>query len=164
MEPSEQPGVLDTDDVLVRVMNENDLEAVVSIDAAATGRRRPEYFQRMIEKALKSSALHISLVAEVDKTVAGFVIGSLYYGEFGVVEPSATIDVIGVAPDFRRQHVGRALTRQLRLNLSALRITTLRTEVSWADFELLAFFQREGFVLADRLCLERKLDPTDPGD
>jgi ribosomal protein S18 acetylase RimI-like enzyme len=164
MDQTEQPGTLDSDPVLVRAMNDGDLEAVVAIDAAATGRRRPEYFQRMLQLALVDSALRISLVAELDNVVAGFVVGSLYYGKFGVVEPFATIDAIGVHPELRRGGVGKGLMRQLRLNLSALRITTLRTEVSWDDFELLAFFQREGFQPAARLCLERKLDPTEPGD
>ena len=35
--------------------------------------------------------------------------------------------------------------RQLRLNLAALRIITVRTEVSWDDFGLLGFFRSQGF-------------------
>ena len=76
----------------------------------------------------------------------GFVIASLYYGEYGVSEPTASLDAIGVDKANRGQHVGKALLRQLRLNLSALRVTTLRTEVSWDDFDLLAFFKKEGFA------------------
>lgn len=56
------------------------------------------------------------------------------------------------------------MMRQLRLNLGALRIASLRTEVAWDDFELLRFFARQGFAPARRLCLERPLDPTAPGD
>ena len=52
------------------------------------------------------------------------------------------------------------LLSRLRLNLSALRVTTLRTEVSWDDFDLLAFFKKEGFSPARRLCLDCALDPT----
>jgi ribosomal protein S18 acetylase RimI-like enzyme len=92
------------------------------------------------------------------------VVGTLYYGEFGVAEPSASIDVIGVDTRFQRRKVGQALMRQLRINLAALRITSLRTEVSWDDFSLLAFFRSAGFRPSDRLCLERKLDPTAPVD
>ena len=161
-ERTEEPGILETDAVLVRTMQEDDLEAVVSIDAGATGRRRPGYFKPILERALKQSSLQISLVAEIDRSVVGFLVGSLYYGEYGVAEPSASIDAIGVAPNYRGRHVGRALMRQLRLNLGALRISTLRTEVAWDDFELLAFFRKEGFAPAGRLCLERSLDPTSP--
>ncbi len=157
-----EPGTLETDAIVVRAMQESDLEAVVRIDAAATGRRRPRYFEMMIERAVRQAALQISLVAELEGRVAGFLIASLYYGEFGVMEPSASIDAISVEPSFRGRHVGRALMRQLRLNLGALGIGTLRTEVAWDDFDLLAFFRREGFMPAQRLCLEAAIDPTAP--
>ena len=74
----------------------------------------------------------------------------------------ASIDAVSVDPRSRGRHVGKAMMRQLRLNLGALHITTLRTEVAWDDFDLLAFFKSEGFVPARRLCLERTLDPTAP--
>ncbi len=141
-------------------MKEHDLEAVVAIDAAASGRRRPRYFELMLERAVKQAALQVSLAAEVDERVVGFVIASLYYGEYGVSEPTASLDAIGVDKANRGQHVGKALLRQLRMNLSALRVTTLRTEVSWDNFDLLAFFKKEGFAPARRLCLECTLDPT----
>ena len=161
-EATEQPGTLQTDSVWVRTMREDDLEAVVSIDAMATGRRRPHYFELMLEQAVKQAALKISLSAELDGHLVGFLVGSLYYGEFGVVEPAASIEAIGVDPGYRGRHVGKALLRQLRLNLGTLGIRTVRTEVAWDDFELLAFFKREGFSLADCLCLECRLDPTLP--
>ena len=158
----DEPGVLETDAVLVRTLREEDLEAVVAIDAAATGRKRPQYFQLMLQRALQLAGLQVSLVAELEGCVVGFLIGSVYYGEYGVTDPSASIDTIGVEPRFRGRHVGKALMRQLRINLGALRITTLRTEVPCEDFELLAFFKSEGFAPAKRLCLECTLDPTAP--
>lgn len=161
-ESNRDPGALATDAVLVRAMRAEDLAAVVAIDAEASGRRRPRYFQLLLDRALRPPALQISLVAELDGRVAGYLIASLYYGEYGVVEPSASMDAIGVAPAFRGRQVGRALMRQLRLNLGALQISTLRTEVSWDDFGLLAFLKREGFAPARRLCLECRLDPTRP--
>jgi ribosomal protein S18 acetylase RimI-like enzyme len=156
----EVAGVLETDSILVRTMSEEDLNAIVAIDAAATGRRRPRYFELMLQRAVTQAALQISLVAELDNRVVGFVIGSLYYGEYGVVEPSASIDAISVSRDYRGKNVGKALMRQLRLNLAALRITTLRTEVSWQNFDLLGFFRSQGFAPSGRLCLECALDPT----
>lgn len=158
------PDSLETEVVTVRTMNEEDLDAVVAIDAAATGRRRPRYFTLMIERALKEAALQVSLIGEMEGQVVGFLIASLYYGEYGVVEPSASIDAVSVHPSFRGRQVGRALVRQLRLNLGALHIEILRTEVSWDDFDLMAFFKSEGFTPSARLCLECPLDPTAPGE
>jgi ribosomal protein S18 acetylase RimI-like enzyme len=161
-EAASDTNSLEVKPVTVRTMNEDDLEAVVAIDAAASGRRRPRYFRLMIERALKEAGLQVSLSAELEGQVVGFLIASLYYGEYGVVEPSASIDSIGVHPRFRGRHVGRALVRQLRLNLGALHIEILRTEVSWADFDLMAFLKAEGFTPSARLCLECPLDPTAP--
>jgi ribosomal protein S18 acetylase RimI-like enzyme len=160
----DEPGMLETDLIPVRTLQESDLNAVVAIDTASSGRRRPRYFELMLERAVKHSALQVSLVAELDGRVAGFLLATLYYGEFGVVEPTCSLEAIGVDPRYRRRHVGHALMRQLRLNLGALRIATLRTEAAWDDFELLAFFRREGFVPAGRLCLESHLNPTAPSD
>lgn len=153
-------GVLETDRVVVRSMREDDLNAIAAIDAAASGRRRPRYFEVMLHRAISQTGVQISLIAEVDGRVAGFVIGSVYYGEYGVVEPSASIDAISVDPACRGNKVGTSLMRQLRLNLAALRITALRTEVSWDHFALLAFFRSQGFRPSRRLCLECEMDTT----
>ena len=71
---------------------------------------------------------------------------------------------VDVVPHVRtiEMDVGKALMRQLRLNLGALHIQTLRTEVAWHDFELLGFFKSEGFGPAERVCLECPVDPTAP--
>lgn len=161
-ETNDQPGVLETDAVLVRAMTEKDLAAVVAIDVAATGRRRPSYFELMLQRALKLSGMQVSLVAELDGKVAGFLVGSLFYGEYGVLEPSAALETIGVDPTCRHRHVGQALMRQLRMNLGALHITSIRTEISWDDFQLGGFFQKQGFHPAGRICLECSIDPTAP--
>jgi len=140
--------------ILIRALNEHDLEAIVDIDAAASKRRRPQYFRSIFERSARSP-MQVSLVAEIDGRVAGYLLASVYYGEYGIAEPTASIDAIGVRVDARRQHVGHALMEQLRSNLAALGVTTFRTEVSWSNFELLAFFRGEGFAPAPRLCLER---------
>ncbi len=151
-------------EAVVRTMRPDDLEAVVAIDAAASGRRRPRYFELKIQRAVRDANLQVSLVAEVEGRPVGFLVATLYYGEYGMAEPSASIDAIGVEPGRRGRHVGHELMRQLRRNLGALRIGSLRTEVAWDDFELLRFFARQGFAPARRLCLESPLDPTAPGD
>lgn len=151
----------EVDVTVVRTLRESDINAVVRIDAAATGRARPRYFELMLKRALQFAGLQISLVAEVDGRICGFLIGSLYYGEYGMTEPTATIDAIGVEPGMRRNHLARALFQQMRRNVSAIGATAIRTEVEWNDFDLLGFLRSEGFAPAPRLCLERKLDPTE---
>jgi len=152
---------VEPDLVTVRAMRESDIEDVVRIDAASTGRARPRYFELMLQRALAFAGLQISLVAEVEGRVAGYLIGSLYYGEYGMIEPTATIEAIGVEPGLRRHRVAHELFEQLRRNVGAIGATSIRTEVDWSRFELLAFLRSEGFLPAPRLCLERKIDPTE---
>lgn len=151
------PGRLDTDDVLVRTLNEKDLESIVGIDAAAMGRRRHEYYRDKVTSALRDSRMRMSLVAELDGVVVGFLMAQLHYGEFGRPEPTAVLDSIGVHPEWREHRVGKALMRQFAMNAKALGVEVVRTEVSWDDFSLLAFLRREGFAPGHRLVLERKL-------
>lgn len=156
--PADPAAILET--LTVRLMQQSDLADVVSIDAAASGRRRPRYFELLLQRALSQPALQVSLVADHEGRVIGFLVASLYYGEYGLVEPSASIDAVGVLRALHGRGVGHALMRQLLLNLGALRIETVRTEVSWDDLDLLAFLRREGFQPSGRICLERRIDPT----
>lgn len=148
------------DTVLVRNLQPGDREAVIAIDAAGTGRRRERFLASKLSQAFADTGIAISLVAEIDGHVVGFALARVYYGEFGVMEPAAVLDVIGVAPDFRGRHVASALVDQLRTNLLGLGIGRLQTEVPWDNPDLLAFFHRERFVIAQRVCLDLDLDRT----
>jgi len=146
--------------VLVRNLRREDLGAITSIDEHAVGRRRERFLEIKLQQALTDTGIAVSLAAEVDDHVVGFLLARLYYGEFGVVEPAAVLDVVGVHPDFRGRHVASALLDQLRTNLLGLGIQTLQTEVSWGHPDLITFFQHEGFALAPRLCLDLNLART----
>jgi GNAT superfamily N-acetyltransferase len=113
-----------------------------------------------VKQAFADSGIAVSLVAELDDHVVGFALARVYYGEFGVVEPAAVLDVFGVHPDYRGRRVASALIDQLRTNLLGLGIPTLQTEVRWSSPDLISFFQHEGFTLAPRLCLDLDLGAT----
>lgn len=156
-----EPGMLDTDAIPVRTLQVEDLEAISRIDRKIVGRSRREYLSRKLDAALRDSSLCISLAALVDGRVAGFLMGSLYYGEFGLPEPVAILDTIEVDPDLRQRRIASALLRQLVLNLRALGIERVQTEVDWMQRDLLGFFARAGFRPAPRFCLELRLTPED---
>lgn len=152
--PSHEPGTLETDAILVRALQPSDADAVARIDQHGSGRSRREYFRHAIESSRAAGSVGLSLAAELDGLLVGFAIASVAYGEFGVTEPSATLVAIGVHPDFRGRHVARALLRQLGLNLTALKIDRVRTEVDWRRGDLLSFFHASGFAPIPRLVLE----------
>ena len=152
-----EPGFLDTDAIPVRTLGLDDLDAITRIDRKIVGRSRREYLSRKLTTALRDSGVCISLAAEVDGHVAGFMMGSLYYGEFGLPEPVAILDTLAVDPDRRHRRIGSALLQQLVLNLRGLGIERVQTEVDWTQHDLLAFFSQAGFRPAPRFCLERRL-------
>ncbi len=141
-------------DVVVRNLNPADLDAVIMLDAKNVGRRREEFFKLKLKQALSDTGITVSLAAEVKGAFVGFLLARVFYGEFGVTERVAVMDVIDVHPAFRGLHVATALLDQLRTNLVGLGIGVLRTEVGWENTELLGFFRREGFVMAQRVCLD----------
>ena len=151
---------LPRDEIVVRNLRPDDREVVVAIDARLMGRRRDEFFKLKLGQAFSDTGIAVSLAAEVDGAVVGFLLARVYYGEFGVTERVAVLDVIGVHPHFHGRHIGPALIDQLRTNLLGLGIRTLQTEVAWESLELVMFFRREGFTLAPRLCLDLDLEKT----
>jgi ribosomal protein S18 acetylase RimI-like enzyme len=152
-----EPGTLEIDAVSVRELRPSDLEAVVKIDATRSGRSRGEYYQHKFQEAREATP-RISLAAEVDDHLVGFLLGRLYYGEFGLPEPTAVIDSIGVHPQYSGRKVGQALLAQLVGNMRSLGVESIRTEVEWKAHDLLRFLAKQGFNQAPRLCLELRLD------
>ncbi len=150
-----EPGTLETDYIEVRNLRPEDLDWVVRIDGQHSGAQRREYYRVKLAEATKDTGVRISLAALVKGEPAGFLMGRLYYGEFGKPEPVAILDSLGVARAFAGQKVAKALMRQLEMNLSGLGIERLETQVEWEQLDLLRFFQRAGFKPAARLCLEK---------
>jgi ribosomal protein S18 acetylase RimI-like enzyme len=148
------PTSQETESIVVRRLRPSDLEPVIAIDARATGRRRTEYFKLKLELARNETGVEVSLAAEIDGMFVGFLIARVYYGDFGVAEATATLEVIGVHPDFRGRGVGHALLSQLTTNLLGLGVGKVSTEVNWDDPHMIAFMHREGFEPAPRFCVD----------
>lgn len=153
-----ESGSLSPDAVAVRSLSREDLDAVVRIDRQATGRSRAAYYTAKLDEAMERGTLNTSLVAEVDAHVVGFVIARVYYGEFGVSEPVAIIDSLGVHTGFRRQHVGDALMQQLVMNLRAVHVDAVETLLDWDRHDLAQFLARHDFKPVPRLCLRLNLN------
>jgi ribosomal protein S18 acetylase RimI-like enzyme len=155
LDPEETP---EDDRPQVRSMQPADLPALIAIDRRVTGEERPAYYARKLEEVFSESGVRVSLVAEIDRHPAGFIMARVDFGEFGHTEPEAVMDTIGVDPRHNREGVAAALLSQLVANLGALRAEALRTEVTWNRFALLGFLDRMGFRPHRRLAL--RLDLT----
>ena len=145
------------DTVDVRTLSAKDLEDVVRVDRHITGRERRAYVQHALDEALRESGVRISLAARLDGVVCGYIMARADLGDFGRTEPAAVLDTIGVSPEYAQRGVGRALLEQLFLNLDALRIERVETQVEARALELLGFFYGAGFAPAQRLAFVRRL-------
>ncbi len=148
-------------DLIIRTLRSGDTPRLVRMDQEISGRSRQAWYEKKVQRALQEADVNISLGAEVDGLLAGALLGSVQYGEFGQPEPIAILDTMLVDKAFARQGIGSAMLEQLLKNLSGLRIARLRTEVAWNELDLIAFFGRSGFVPAPRLVLELDVTASD---
>lgn len=148
----------DTDSkIVVRTLKPSDLEDIIRIDAHNFGAQRRDYYRLKLELAMADTSVRMSLGAELDGMLVGFLFGSVFYGDYGMPEPLATLDTLGVDTDFARRGVATALWDQFVSNVKALRIDRVRTQVPWSNWQLMTFFQKTGFSPGSHICIDRSL-------
>ncbi len=142
-------------EIMVRLLRKADFDQVVRIDRIHFGQERADFFARCFTAALDGSEqVMISLVAELDGRVAGFIMGELHLGEFGVPENTASVDSIGVDPACQHQGVARELMKDFIRNARIAGVERLYTRVVRDDHDLVLFFDSVGFVPAQMISLE----------
>ncbi len=139
----------------IRPLAAGDLDAIVAIDKAVSGRSRRGFFEKRLAHLAREPGAFVALAAEREGKLAGFVFARLYEGEFGGQRPEAALDAIGVAAEARQSGVGRALIDGMAAAMRVHGIKEIATQADWTDTELSGFFARTGFVPAPRLVLER---------
>ena len=153
----DESGSLARDIVVCRSLKEDDLPALIHIDRKITGREHSAYYVRKVSEALNESGIRVSMVAEMDGQVAGFIMARVDYGEFDHTEPTAVLDSIAVKPELGHHLVGSALLSQLLGNLTSLRLETIRTEVDAEHLDVLGFLMKNGFRQSQNLALSLRL-------
>ena len=145
--------------VKVRLMRADDFDAVVGIDERVFKVSRPEYYKIKFEKLIHSKDyVPTSLVAEKeDGTVVGFVMGELYIGEYGISREKATLDTVGVDPDYQGMGIGDKLINEFMDHVRKLGVQKINTLVDWSDSKLIHFFSTNEFVPSRTINLERSL-------
>ena len=141
----------------IRPMRPADLHEIVRIDRAITGRDRSGYIEARLAEAMEDSAVRISLVGSLDGAIVCFIMARADLGDFGRTQPVATLDTIGVDPEYAHRGLGRTLVTRLFDYVTELRMGRVETVVKVADVVLLGFFQNVGFVPAQRLVFVRRI-------
>lgn len=146
--------------ISIRLMRVADFNAVVRIDEKVMKISRAEYYKLKFEELVQSTdRLPTSLVAQrEDGTVIGFVMGALFIGEYGISH-EATLDTIGVDPDYQNKGIGKQLIKEFMDHLRALGVRKVNTLVDSNDSKMTHFFRAHQFGPSQTINLERSLLP-----
>lgn len=145
--------------IKIRLMKADDFEAVLAIDEKILKTSRSEYYDVKFDKLFKSKDyLPASLVAETeDGIVAGFVMGEIYMGEYGIFQEEARLDTIGVDPHYQHHGVGERLINEFMDHMKSLGVQKVNTLVDWNDANLIRFFSANDFSPSRTINLERRV-------
>jgi predicted N-acetyltransferase YhbS len=140
----------------IRPLKKEDLDAIVEIDEKVLGENRRNYWKRKLE-LMDNKSSQVSLVAEVEGKVVGFILGDVSGWEFGVPDTIGWIDTIGIDPVYQKKGLATALAQELVKKLKTVGVRTIYTLVSWNDWNLLQFFHAMRFTRGDMINLELKI-------
>ena len=141
--------------IVARPLDPSDLEAIVRIDEKLSGHPRQEYWRRRLEISLLRPPW-MSLVAETDGRLVGFLFGWVGESEFGIAESTGWIDLIGVDPAYRGRGVGQALVERFIGGGQELRaIRKVATLIDLGQADVREFFTRLGFHHGPMIHMEK---------
>ncbi|MDD5307082.1 MAG: GNAT family N-acetyltransferase [Deltaproteobacteria bacterium] len=139
----------------IRPLRREDFDSVVDIDQQVFRNARPEYFAGKFARILdEKDRIVTALVALANGKVVGFVMGELFVGEYGIPATMATLDTIGIHPEYQRKGVARQLMEAFVGHLGKAGVEKINTLVSWDDWQLIRFFSTSGFEPAKTMCLD----------
>ena len=158
--------------VKIRVLDENDLDAIVEIDKRVLGKERRAFWKRKI--AYSGIYPRPALIAELEGKVVGFILGYVSGWEFGVPDCVGWIDTIAIDPAHQRNGIGKTLFSALMEifrrsgceegtekedcgKAKVEGVNVVNTLASWSDWDLLQFYHAMGFKKGEMLNLELKI-------
>lgn len=147
--------------ISTRPLSKNDFDAVVNIDAANSGRRRPGFFEKRLQAALAEPGYFIYIGHDREGELKGYLLARLLEGEYGERMQAAVLDAIGVEPDCKGLGIGRQLMENFKEILKHKKIPEIHTEVDWRNTRFLNFLAAAGFQLAPKQMLECAVDFVD---
>ena len=148
----------------IRQLARTDLDQVVALDAAITGRTRRAYFERRLAAALRQPELHAQFAAEeAGATLSGYALARVLEGEFGRTRQGLRLEMISVAPGAQSRGIGRALHAALETEAVKRGIAEFRTSVAWRDHMMLRFLAGLDYLLAPVLVLNCEVHASPMG-
>jgi ribosomal protein S18 acetylase RimI-like enzyme len=135
---------MDRTAITIRPVELTDLGDIVRIDEKLSGHAGKDYWQTRLEIAALRPPW-MSLVAETDGRLVGFLFGWIGESEFGIAEKTGWIDLIGIDARYRGLGVGRALVDRFVTSGRELRaLSRVATLIDLAQTDVREFFLRLG--------------------
>jgi len=108
-----------------------------------TGR---SYFKKMIES-------EITIVAEVDKKIAGYLVASVHISSFRKFNPVAELENMYIDKECRRQGIGKKLVEEMKKEIKARGAKTVKVEAAFQNDSAIKFYKSFGFSEFDVMLL-----------
>ena len=140
--------------IKLRGLAAQDLDSVVALDAANSGRSRRHYFERRLTAALAQPRLHVQFALEQGGRLVGFMMARELQGQFGRAEPALRLEAMGVTPGEQGQGIGTALLSKLESEGKRMGVTVIRTDASWRNHAVMQFLDHAGFELGNNLVVD----------
>ncbi len=150
----------------VRPLRPEDLERMIAIDQAYTGRPRRRFFEKRLDAAKGHPEDFIHVGMSRGGALVGYAFARVLHGEFGLEQAVAALDLVGVDPESQGRGYGHALMEGLAQVMRQKGVRLLHSQADWTNHGLLKFLDSTSFELAPRLVLERAVaeplaEPTD---
>jgi ribosomal protein S18 acetylase RimI-like enzyme len=150
--------------VKIRPLSLDNIKDIVRIEKRIEGKlgiineERMEYLKEATRYNIERSDPMMSLGAELDENIVGFIIGEIRIWEFGIGEKTGWIRILGVDPDFQRRGIGRKLGEALLEHFERRGIKRVRTMAEWYTGDLISFFKSLGFNMLNMIPLEKEFN------
>jgi ribosomal protein S18 acetylase RimI-like enzyme len=144
-----------TQDVVIRPLTPQDLDAVVALDRRSLSTPRRAYFEKRLDSALRWPRRHLQLAATTKDGLVGFLLARMAGGEYGRPDAAVVLETVGVEPGARHGGLGQRMVKALEALMRERNIKLLVTQVEWRNHLMLKFLDGAGFTLAPRLMVER---------
>lgn len=136
----------------------SDFDAVVSLDLEGSDEEKPAYWSSVFDHYTNGhNNDRYFLVAELDSTVVGFIIGEVRAWEFGS-PPCGWVFAAAVSPHVRQMRIGQQLFDEISNRLKLAGVATVRTMADRDNNLLLSFFRSMGLRTGRYIELEKALD------
>ena len=146
---------------VIQSLKADGLEAVIKLDQRLGGVSRRGYYEKRFAALTRDPSRFVWLAVSEGGEFAGFVSAHIFEGEFGIEQPVAVLEAIGLAEGKRGRGFGAMLEEALTAELRTRNVTRIFSEVSWTRQDLIAFFGRNHYRLSPVTVLEMNTGRSD---